>query len=258
MAYTEEQAAHLVEESSNVSRELQTLMLQTVMQGQTSTDKHVREHVVHGAARRLRTLERGISNIFALFPPSAHQPLPKAVVGDVQVNLHAFLINLSGIFDNWAWAYVMRHQLLERIGDRRGVGLFTDATRKYLPRELRDYLVSKETSGWHSDYLKSFRDALAHRIPPYIPPATFTPEDGEKYNHLESEKIECIKRMDWLRLEEIEHEQPLIGKPCFTFLHSYAEDDAPTVLRLHPQVLSDARTIVEFGSLFLEHWGKYA
>jgi hypothetical protein len=32
-------------------------------------------------------------------------------LADVQINLHAFVMNLYGIYDNWAWAYVLRHDL---------------------------------------------------------------------------------------------------------------------------------------------------
>lgn len=258
MTYTEEQASHLMSEERNVARELQELMLQTVVHGQSTPDARVREHLLHGAARRVRVLGRSIENVFSLFPPSAQRPLPKASLDDVQINLHAFVMNLSGIFDNWAWAYVLRHGLEAKLGSPRKVGLFLEATQKHLSRPLREYLVSKEASGWHGEYLKSFRDALAHRIPLYIPPAIFTPEDGERYNRLEYEKIECIKSMNWARLEEIEREQPAMGTPCFTFMHSFAEDAASTMLYLHPQMLTDARSIIEFGTLFLKHWHEDA
>ncbi|WP_024299669.1 hypothetical protein [Methylomicrobium lacus] len=254
MAYTEDQAAHLLLEERNIARELQELMLQTVFQGNSAADARVKEHLLHGAARRIRVLRRSIENVFYLFPPSAQCPLPRMDLDDVQINLHAFVINLSGIFDNWAWAYVLRHNLEAKIGGRMKVGLFLESTRRYLPSELRECLSSKESSGWHGDYLKSFRDALAHRIPLYVPPAQFTPAERERYSRLESEKVECIRAMNWARLEEIDREQPAIGAPCFTFLHSFAEDAAPTMLYLHPQILTDARSVVEVGVLFLKHW----
>lgn len=258
MAYTEDQAAHFVHEERNVACELELLMLQIVMQGQATVDERVREQLLHGVARRIRVLGRSIENIFSLFPPASQRPLSKRALDDVQINLHAFVINLSGIFDNWAWAYVLRHKLEEKVGGRSKIGMFIESTRKCLPPKLRENLSSKEMSGWHGEYLKSFRDALAHRIPLYIPPAQFTLDDGERYKILENEKLECIKAMNWSRLEEIEIEQPLIGTPCFSFLHSFAENAAPTVLYLHPQILTDARSIIEFGTLFLEHWHEVA
>lgn len=254
MGYSEQQAAHLTAEECEIARELQGLMLQTVLHGQAVTEPRVREQMLHGVARRIRVLERSIDNVFSLFPPSAKAPLPQQALDDVQINLHAFVINLSGIFDNWAWAYVLRHNLADCIGDRKKVGLFLRSTQKYLPQPLRDNLCAKESSGWHGDYLKSFRDALAHRIPLYVPPAQFSAEDGERYHLLEHEKAECIQAMNWTRLEEIEQEQPLIGKPCYTFMHSFTENAAPVMLYLHPQMLSDARSVLEFGNLFLQCW----
>ena len=258
MAYTEEQAIHFIYEERNIAHELQELMLQTFLHGQETANARAREHLLQGVARRIRSLGRSITNVFELFPPTTKNPLPSGSLADVQINLHAFLINLSGIFDNWAWAYVLRHNLESKIGGRRNVGLFLESTRKYLPLELRENLSLKDSSGWHGDYLKSFRDALAHRIPPYIPPAQFTPDQGDQYNSLEVEKVDCIKSMSWTRLAEIEREQSEIGMPCLTFLHSFGENTAPAVLYLHPQMLTDARTILEFGNLFLKVWHKDA
>lgn len=254
MSYTGQDAAHFMREQRSVARKLQGLMLQTVLQGEAATDARVKEHLLHGAGRRIRVLARSIENVFCLFPPTTQRPLPRNTLDDVEINLHAFVINLSGIFDNWAWAYILRHNLEAEVGGRRNVGLFMEATRKRLPSELREYLSSKESSGWHEDYLKSFRDALAHRIPPYIPPAQFTDEDGVRYNQLECEKVACLDEMNWLRLKEIEQEQSALGVLCLTFLHSFSEDAGPIVLYLHPQMLSDAHSIVEFGALFLKHW----
>jgi hypothetical protein len=254
MAYSEDQAAHLSDQQHAVVRELQELFLQIVVQGESATNARVREHLLHGAARRVGVIKRCIENVYTLFPPGASRPLHEDKLADVQINLHAFVMNLYGIYDNWAWAYILRHDLEEEIGGRRRIGLFIEATQKRLPTALRNYLSSTATSEWYEKYVKSFRDALAHRIPLYIPPAQFTPDEGEQYNRLEAEKVECITAMRWERLDQIWSEQTAIGVPCFTFLHAFSEDDPPSPILLHPQMLSDARSIVEFGMLFLKHW----
>ena len=127
--------------------------------------------------------------------------------------------------------------------------MFIEATRGKLPKDLRDYLSSPASTEWHETYLKSFRDALAHRIPPYLPPAQFTPEEAELYNVLETEKVDCINAKRWERLDQIYKEQAAIGLPCLSFLHAYTEDTPPQPLMLHPQVLSDGKAVVEFGRL---------
>jgi hypothetical protein len=167
-------------------------------------------------------------------------------------------MNLYGVFDNWAWAFVLRHQLEGETGGKRGIGLFNKKTTKHLPSPLRDYLSSATITNWHDNYLKSFRDALAHRIPLYIPPAEYTTEEGERCSSLEREKAELINSMQLDRLDELYAEQEKIGSPSFVFLHAYAEDDPPKPILIHPQLLSDAGSIVEFGTLFLKHWHERA
>lgn len=259
MPYTAEQAKDLNRESRVVLEELQRLQLAVVVEGQPlEATSRLREHLLHGAARRIGVVRRAIQNIYALFPPETQRPLSSDAIADVQINLHAFVMNLYGLYDNWAWAYVLRHNLLAAIGDKRRVGLFHEATRCRLPSPLREYLSSPTTTEWHENYAKSFRDALAHRIPPYIPPAQFTTEDGQRYNALEDEKVECIKKRQWERLDVIWKEQAELGTPCLTFLHAYTEDTPPQPLILHPQILSDGKAVVEFGKIFLEHWHKDA
>ena len=133
-----------------------------------------------------------------------------------------------------------------------------DATQQRLPPALRDYLASDVATVWHTRYAKPCRDALAHRIPLYIPPAQMTSEEVQRYNELENEKAQCISAQDWGRVEEIWTEQSEIGIPCFTFLHAFTEDEPSNSVMLHPQLLSDAGLIAEFGLLFLEHWQNSA
>jgi len=259
MPYTQEQAEHLNRECEVVSEELQELQLKIVVEGQPlEATSRLREHLLHGAARRIGVIKRSIQNIYSLFPPDTPRPLSPDALADIQINLHAFVMNLYGLYDNWAWAYVLRHNLEAAIGDRRRIGLFIEATRSRLPAPLRAYLSTPATMEWHETYAKSFRDALAHRIPPYLPPAQFTTQEGQRYNELENEKVECIKAMRWERLDQIWEEQAALGIPCVTFLHAYTEDTPPRPLMLHPQVLSDAKAVIEFGKLFLEHWHKDA
>lgn len=259
MVYSHRQIEELSEKRSSVLSELSDLMLKTIVEGQPlSAESQVREHLLHGASRRLRTVHRTIERIFQIFPVNQTHPLDSESLSDVQTSLHAFMMNLYGLNDNWVWAFVHRHDLLKVIGDRRRVGLFHPATQRHLPTALREYLTSEELTKWHSEYAKSFRDALAHRIPPYVPPAEFTEDEGRKYSQLEAEKVECIKQMKWQRLDEVWAEQGALGRPSFVFLHAYTEDEKPRPVLLHPQLLSDGMGAVEFGRLFLRHWHEAA
>lgn len=257
MGYSEEQIIKFDQEYKNVCKGFQNLMLQTVVAGQELEGAGVKEHLLHGVARRLSVLKRSLENIFGTFPLTTSRPLDRNDLYDVQINLHAYVMNLYGIFDNWAWAFVYRHDILEQVGGKHGVGLFKRDTRKFLPQILREYLASEETSSWHEDYLKSFRDALAHRIPLYIPPMEVTKEEGQRYNVLESEKINLIKSMQWERLDELYEEQSRIGRPSFMFIHSYEEGQQKPMV-LHPQILCDGLSVVEFGTLYMTNWHETA
>jgi hypothetical protein len=236
---------------------IEELQLQTIEAGQEAEHVCVKEHLLFGAARRLSIISRCLENIFNDFPPTTYKPLSRDIIHDVQINLHAYVMNLYGIFDNWAWSFIHRHNLLTKVGGRRRVGLFQPSTIKHLPQLVRDYLSSDIMTNWYEKYLKSYRDALDHRIPLYIPPVEFDEEDANRYNQLECKKREFIIERDWKKVDEMDEEQQKIGRPSFMFLHSYEEEPLKPVL-FHPQLLCDGLTIIEFGKIFMEHWHKAA
>lgn len=258
MSYTAEQAAHLTSECARFVGSLQALMLDGLAQSSRALPELAKTYLNHGVGRRLSVMRRSLAEIFDLFPPSRQEPLSHELGTDVQVRLHAFVINLSGVFDNWAWAFVHRHGLLGRLGGRReNVGLFNTRTQRLLPEPLEVFLTSQEISSWQRRYLKGYRDALAHRIPLYIPPATFTRQNEELYNELQREKLRLFQLRDWERLDEVWAQQDAIGSACYQFLHEYsAAEDARPVL-LHPQILSDSATVIEFGNRFYPVWHEH-
>jgi hypothetical protein len=255
MHYSEDLITEIERQKSGVLADLDELKLALLIQGEKlDQNSGAREHLVQGAGRRIAVIKRAIENIFRIFPIRSNHPLTINTLEDIQINLHALLINLGGVYDNWAWAYVSKHELEDEIGGRKKVGMFLKTTRSRLPKPLQDYLVSTSSKAWYEEYAKSYRDALAHRIPPYVPPATFTPEEYVEYQRLEIEKIENIKNQNWVRINSIWLEQSNLGSPNFTFLHSFNESTKSKPVMLHPQVLSDAMTVTEFGKLFVKHW----
>jgi hypothetical protein len=162
--------------------------------------------------------------------------LEASALYDTQINLHAFFANVYGLFDNCAWAFVYRHQLDDLIRDRRRVGMFNSALACHLPKPIMD--VVETSRPWFDDYLRGYRDALAHRIPVYIPPSELSPGDGERFNALEREKIACLRTHDFDRINAIGREQAALSRPSFMFVgsHSIGEDEKPESqpLYLHP------------------------
>lgn len=258
MAYSKDFAATLVREHDTVHSELQDLLLTAVRASQSLTSDRAKEQMLHGAGRRLKVLRRCLENVFRLFPPTRTTPLDSEDLDEVQISLHAFVINLYGLFENLAWCFVLRHGLEGEIGDRQRIGMFLKSTQQYLPVPLRTYLRSETMLKWQSQYLKNYRDALAHRIPLYIPPATYTPEQSQRYKSLDQEEWESIRLRQWDRLEEIRREKATLGAACPMFIHSYSDEGGGRPLYLHPQMICDIKTVIEFCRLFFSQWQKRA
>lgn len=254
MAFSQQQAAELQHGHQKAVAALNELLLLTVRQAHDLDNAQAREYLLHGWGRRVRVLRYSISTIFQRFPPDTARPLASENLDAVQGALHAFVMNLYGAFENLAWAFVHRHALLDAIVDRRKVGLFLASTQRFLPPPVTQHLTSDGMVRWHADYLKPYRDALAHRIALYIPPAIYTADEGRRYNELDAEEYACIQEHRWADLERVRHEKENLGAACLTFLHAHTADSGSRHVYLHPQLVSDTQTLVEVGSLFLAHW----
>lgn len=217
-----------------------------------------RKFLAHGVGRRLSILKRSCEAIFEIFPPERDSVLNRGEVTEVQIYLHAFVMNLFGVFDSWAWAFVHFHDLAETIGRPTNVGMFRDETRRHLPPRLREYLEDPEISSWHRDYLKSYRDALAHRIPLYVPPASYSQADQLRHRQLENEKARLFGEQRWDELDAVWDEQDQIGDPCAVFLHEVEPGRRSQPVYFHPQILSDGITVVDFGNTFYGEWRNLA
>lgn len=221
-------------------------------------DGALKEHLIYGVCRRLDVIRRSLSNMFLAFPPSQTEKLGEAEISNVQINLHAFCINVAGIFDNWAWAFTLHHDLLDEVEGKHGVGFFKKKLFRFLPPDLSSQVEA--TRDWHDLYLKEYRDALAHRIPLYIPPFVLYGNEVDRYRELEQEKYESLFSNDFDpdQYEEISAALESMGSAGSVFLHSFDFGDTYKPVQLHPQVLCDCETVVEFGRSFLSHWRERA
>lgn len=258
MQYPLEALEDLARGLDEVPSQLHQLQMDCLLSCNDIPNEQVKEYMFHGAGRRLNVLRHTIINVFDHFPPSAEAKLDRETLIDVQINLQAFFINLVGVFDNWAWSFIHLHQLEADVGGHLNIDMFKSRTQRLLPHALQQHLLSETMTRWHSAYLKNYRDALAHRIPLYIPPAILTQAEQERYNAIEAQRFGLIQQHQWQQLDEMIAEQDAIGRPCFAFLHSFSEDKASRPILIHPQMLSDASTVVEFGNLFLAHWRERA
>jgi len=211
------------------------------------------EFAHHGLARRLGTLSRCIENVFRYLPPEETSPPSKDVREDASISLQAFLFGTFGCLDNLAWIWVLERGVCHPSGKplaNRSVGLGPSYKEVWasLTPNLRVYLESREL--WFS-HLKNFRDALAHRIPPYIPPFTIDPEDAAAYQRLEHEAVASLQAREFDKYKSLLRQRDGLLRFLPAMTHSYGEQSKVGII--HPQMLADFATVNEMvGQFFAE------
>jgi hypothetical protein len=252
MPYDRVAVEALQRQKPEVVERLRRSFLRLGMDSEGAKHERAREYLTHGAGRRIKLIARSIENIFGLFPPDSETPLPLDLLDDATIQLHAYLINLWGVHDNLAWAYLWNHGLAEGF-KRLDVGLFQKKTLKVLPQPIVDFLREDKFHRWSTTYLIGYRDTLAHRISPYIPPATFTPQEMAEWSNLSKQKMAALQESDSVRAMELLERQLRIGRADVSIRASFWELQVHPVL-LHFQVLSDADALQTTVNTFLDHW----
>jgi len=210
-----------------------------------------REHADHGFARRLGSLVRSIERVFEILPPDRLDIPGKDETEDAALNIQAFVVNAFGCCENLAWIWVLERNIREVDGSaislgRVGLGPKCRAVRRSFSAEFREYLG---TRGDWFDHLKDFRDALAHRIPLYIPPFIVDPEDGERWAALGAEANTALLRGDLDREAALRMEQSTLTHFDPIMIHSLNDGARPIIF--HSQLLIDFNTICEIAGEFL-------
>ncbi len=249
MTYSSENLAEINEKYLGINHAHDNLLLRIIFFESTLKNVKAREYLMKGVGRRLKTITRCINNIFTTFPPVQVEHLSKEALTDTDINLHAFFINVAGIFDNLAWVFVYENDLLGKSKEgkipRNRIGLFNEETQKHLKAELRDYLNTDSMKSWYESYSKSYRDSLAHRIPLYVPPSVLNKTQEKEYQNIE----EQIQALGFSEVSDIDKRNALrdtqqsLGKASHFFAHSLSEGSRPVYL--HAQVLADYATVEE-------------
>lgn len=266
MVYDEENIKKIKEKYADIDQVYARLVLKLSHLHSILRSKKACEYLMQGVGRRLNILTRCLHNIFKIFPIEKNDLLTRDDLTDLDINLHAFLINISGILDNLAWVFVYENDLLgsPKKGKitKYGVGLFNEKTQIHLKPELNDYLKSEVMQTWYTEYSKNYRDALAHRIPLYVPPSTLNKEDEEKYMLMEKQLRDFNSSEAILQHDEIEEildkqieildKQSKLGQACPLFAHSFNEGGTP--IFLHAQVVADFLTIEEIINKFCDYF----
>lgn len=258
MPYTDETLRHLEVEYGKVTGSLRKLVERFLIEVSPKlTNPRAKEYLEHGVCRRIRVLERSIERIYEIFPPDRKEKLTRDELSDVQIYLHAFVINLFGLLDNLAWVYVIEHELEAEVGGYKGVGLYAKGTQSILPPDLKAFVDLDSTKNWYEEYVKNYRDALAHRIPLYVPPLIVTDAEAARWRELDSRIWECIQNHEFEALEDLKGEEAALGIVCDMFSHSLSESESKT-LYIHPQLLVDGATVLELCEVYLSNIWKRA
>ena len=146
MRFDDQTLKDLNEKYLEVTQITRKLIDRLVVVASKLRDPKAKEYMWHGVLRRLGILNRCIENVFTLFPPENRDRLSDETIKDVEINLHAFFVNVAGVFDNLAWVFVMENGLFgtrqEGKLEKPDVGLFLKRTQRYLPQLLREHLTA--------------------------------------------------------------------------------------------------------------------
>lgn len=256
MIYGEENVKNIKEDYAEIDHIYTRLMLKLSDLRLKLTNERAREYLVQGVCRRLNILTRCIHNIFKIFPVEKTDLLPRDDLTDLDINLHAFFINISGILDNLGWVFVYENDLFgsrkEGKIPKREVGLFNKKTQIHLKPELNNYLKSEIIETWYTEYSKNYRDALAHRIPLYVPPSALNKEQQEEYMLLKKQLWDFNSSEAISQHDEIRDKLSKLGQACPCFAYSLNEENDP--MFLHAQVLVDFVTIKEIIDKFCDYF----
>ena len=206
------------------------------------------EYALHGFVRRIGTLQRCIQNVYSIYPPRRSNIPSREDCVDLTINLQSFVFNVFGCVDNLAWIWVLEREITKD-GQKlpsKDVGFNKKIIQQSLTAEFRSYMAN--LGGWFK-YLESFRHALAHRIPLYIPPYVVRPRNHERYSDLERKKNDAIRRRNFDEYHRLDLEQSELGEFVPEMRHSFVERSGSAVF--HAQMLADWNTVAEMAEKFV-------
>jgi hypothetical protein len=242
--FKEETLADIDEKRRTIGSRTDRTVLRYVYHAYKST--RAQEFAHHGFVRRVRILERCIHNVFELIPTDTVDRLPPSVMSDAQINIQAFIANVYGSADNLAWIWAHETGVADKI-DRKKIGLRSHnlEVRRSFSSEMQAYLAGLDQ--WFT-YVVEYRDALAHRIPLYIPERV-RPKNVDAYNALTVQMTDALSTLDAAKYESLaaQQNQLLEFQPFIT--HSVTETTGQVAF--HVQMIADFLTVEELGEKML-------
>jgi hypothetical protein len=248
MKYTEEELQYLNKSFINVHSIYSKIVRKIIDVEKSLKNPKAREYLVHGVKRRIDIINRCIENIFEIYQPNRKELLDIGLIEDLDINLHAFLINIYGVIENLGLFMAYENNLINPLRpekkQRNDIGLYKKIFYTKLNKTLEDYFSHNNSRRWYEEYAKNYRDALAHRIPPYIPPMEVNEESIKNIKELD-EKINNFKitKSNYDYFHKLLWQRWTFGSPANYFLHSFSEKSGKVLL--HMQIIHDMITIEE-------------
>lgn len=250
MSYSEETLQDIENQFVGLQGQCNDLIL-SYMEKEFNDDK-AREFVRHGLCRRLQLMTWCIERIFEILPPESQEVPDTDMIREVTVYLQAFLFNAYGCLDNLAHIWVLEKNVKRENGQPLpltwvGLGEKNKTVLKSLPEPFAKYLC--EIRQWYH-YLESFRHALAHRIPLYVPPGYLAAEKVAKYHNIQTRINIAFRQRDFDEVNRLESKQAALVSFLPVATHSYGENAG--ILYFHSQMLNDLLTVREIAARLLQ------
>jgi hypothetical protein len=251
--YTQEHVQEIEAGINTIRQRYRGLQLKILDLAEKLKKEEAKKYLMHGVWRRLGITKQCIENVFLIFPAYRKKILDKEELTNIDINLHAFLVNIFGLLDNLAWVSVHEKELAGVI-DRNKVGVFKKETKEHFPSAFREYLDSGRIKNWHNQYLKKYRDALSHRLPLYVPAKAVDAEQAMQIskinddiaeiknsivNNFKSHNLDGIAQFDAIDKLCIEENNIGSAYPVFT------QTDEKGGMVLHAQLIADFNTVEE-------------
>jgi hypothetical protein len=250
MYFSDEQIGKLAREYADLNAKF--LSLQEIYISHPWKNSRALEHATHGFSRRLKTMVRCVHNVYRTVPPERKDKPTRDELTDVAINIQSFVMNVFGSLDNLAWIWVSEKGQKRKDGTpipnkQIGLGPRYESVRNTFPEEFRNYLDG--LIDWFKR-LGDLRDALAHRIPLYVPPYALLTKDLPAYRDLEKKMFAAGMRGDIEEYDRLSVEQLELGKFRPLIQHSFEENGDTFVF--HAQMLADFNTVDEVARKILE------
>ncbi len=248
MPYTDEHLQQLDDSVSEWFGRSRDLAMEVITRPYRS--HRAQEYAMHGVSRRLSTLQHCFERTFEIVPPTEKSPSRYNLM-DASAFIQAFIINTFGAIDNLAHVWCAEAQVCGKQGrplSHTQIGLTPKSVlvRQSLSLDFQEYLAPMD--GWFG-YLESYRHALAHRIPLYIPPRRLNSAEQAEFERLSIERDAAYAASDWQRGGSLLREMTELGVFEPYIMHSFSEGVAP--MRFHAQMVCDLATVVEIGEKML-------